>query len=1603
MGAGALRAQSAMEFLMTYGWALLVLLVVVAVLFYVGVINPKNAQTNTLFFTPGFSAYSFRVGNGTGSLELDFGQATGKSVMVTAIYCSQNSSAALQDLNNWTIIPSGEHRWVTGGNSNNSVFCMGEDDQSLSPENAQSGGRYKGIVCVKYTEMDTYVNRTVCGDINAKFEFAPVPRPTTTAGGSPTPVGSPTPYPTPPPGAINITECGQTYDQPGYYYLDSDLNDTDTSSCITLTPGANNSILDCYDHTINSTNQWGGTGVYLQSTAGVTVRHCTLTNFGVGIYSEYSNYDTITDNSATSNYEGFYIYGSNNNNLTDNTVDSNVDIGLTVQSSSDNNLTGNTACWNQNQNMYCDSGENDGGGNICTPYGGTVCSSSITCHSTCPPIQLQPILISDCSSTYYISSPAYYYLDSDLNSAGSDCIDFNGGSYSTLDCHGHSITGTSQSSIGIYLNSVNGATIENCNVSNFWAGIILQGSSNDNIFMNNTANSNYEGIALWYGSTSNNIFTGNTASGNSDSGFYLGSANYNNFTGNTATGNTGGSDFFCNGDSYSNNDLGNTCNTESGCNVSAGGWLYTCPSGAPTPVPTPPPCTPPGGETGIHQCTARITSPGNYVLCGDMTCGNGPKIESDNVHLNCGHNLTGISSGSSWVGTGLTVNGNHATIENCSMSGFDTAIAVHDQYNVIQNNVLTSCGNYPIAVEGASYSNITGNTISSMMNWGIMLESSANHNRVTGNILTGVRNGIGLWYDYSSYNYIGNNTVTGGSYGITIADSSNNNFTGNTVTGNTRDFSCTDVALYPNNDSGNTCNTEGGCDAAVGGWLLSCPPGAPTPIPTPSPCTGPSGETGIYQCGTTISSSGNYVLCGDMSCANGVTIQANNVNLNCQGHSLTGFSTSSNWNGVGVYANNINGVTVENCNVSNFDRAIELLGTSSNNVITSNNVNSNNRGIGIYSSSGRNNHITGNTATSNNYGIDLEPSNNNIITGNTVSSSNYEAIYLGGSSGNSIMSNNFDSNSQYGIRLDSSNNNNITGNSANFESNYGIYASSSSGNNFSSNTACLSNSGSIYCNSAQNDRGGNICSPYPGTQCSSSITCNAGCPVASCSGTCTGGVCSGCGGTITTSGSWTLSGDVACGSCNGITITASNVVLDCGGHLIIGPNEYGGQSGISLNGVSGVTVENCKPRTFWIGIHLSSSSGNNLTGNTATADYWGFAVESASNGNSLTGNTVNGAYYGFGINGDNNQMAQNQVLGTRTAISLTGSNHIVTGTTVSGATDSSIGSSNSNYTNNNFGTTNIVVSGTGNRFSGNKLEEFQCYASSAQPPDSNNDDSTNTCSIHSYLCFWAQGSCAAPSAPCGDNRCSYGENSSSCCFDCGCPDGQNCLGNSCTTSTTITGCGWINYPGSYTLSPSFTHTTEPYCGGFGNACLCLNSSGITVDCQNHVMDLGGGGSTQAMSDGQGYGAGATIRNCDIRNTGTGISSYSALTIDNNTFTSMSQIALSVHGGTITNNRITSSAAGIGIFDTEQEEGFTISGNTMTGVSGYGIYLDGGSGSNGGNISNNDVRGASPGFQCYSSNLNNDGGGNQCSSQTGCSVPEGGWLYSCPPGAPTPTP
>jgi parallel beta-helix repeat protein len=156
--------------------------------------------------------------------------------------------------------------------------------------------------------------------------------------------------------------------------------------------------------------------------------------------------------------------------------------------------------------------------------------------------------------------------------------------------------------------------------------------------------------------------------------------------------------------------------------------------------------------------------------------------------------------------------------------------------------------------------------------------------------------------------------------------------------------------------------------------------------------------TGLPTLPTTITVSGHYCVNKNFSqafSAAAIIINAHNVVLDCNDHSINNTSGGV----TGVYASNRSGVTVRNCNISNFGRGIAFFetadGASRNNVIVNNAV-SKSRLVGIQVA-GTSNLIADNRVTENlggstgggyTYGILLSSFGDNgvgnVIRNNTI-------------------------------------------------------------------------------------------------------------------------------------------------------------------------------------------------------------------------------------------------------------------------------------------------------------------------------------------------------------------------------------------------------------------------------------------------------------------------------------------------------------------------------------------------------------------------------------------------------------------------------------------
>ena len=489
-----------------------------------------------------------------------------------------------------------------------------------------------------------------------------------------------------------------------------------------------------------------------------------------------------------------------------------------------------------------------------------------------------------------------------------------------------------------------------------------------------------------------------------------------------------------------------------------------------------------------------------------------------------------------------------------------------------------------------------------------------------------------------------------------------------------------------------------------------------------------------------INLSGNYVLINAVnSSGTCFDVQADNVVLDCHGNSITG-----NGNGYGVFLSDRTGVTIKNCTITNFDVGIELL-SSSNNVLTSNIVNSNygtnyRGGINLEDNS-NNNVITDNTANFNNQdGITLSFSSNNNIINNDVSNNigngmtmitgfnnnisdntvnhNQDGISIGNSSDNIMTGNNANNNNGFGIAIWNffqtfSENNTLIGNNASNNGHAGIYLEASSNNKIYNNlfnnrdnaivdsnpNSWNSTSGGNYWLSPDRIGFSQICIDADSNGiCDSAYTLNSTnvdyLPMAIFAET----NLTYCQNLNIENRTYYLSNTVnVAGTC--FNVLADGVTLDCQGNSIIGD---GTGNGISLSGRTGVIIKNCTITNFNYGIFLQSSSDNILTDNIVSLNAGGIFLDSKSNNNILTGNNAsNNIFDGIDLNSNYNTLTDNTASSNGwIGIGIwSSSNNILTDNTVNSNAGIGIGINLDYGSNNNTFTGNTVNNNHGRGFS----------------------------------------------------------------------------------------------------------------------------------------------------------------------------------------------------------------------------------------------------------------------------------------------------------------
>ena len=150
------RGQAAMEFLMTYGWAILVVLAAIGALAYFGVLSPDRFLPSKCVAQPPFSCSEHQVNSTAVTLVLQNNGGTDMESVQVTMTCDGNDAGA----------QPATAASLANGDSVTLVWTTTEDPNCQ----ASAGARWRGNFSIAYTESGATISHTTTGSIQARGE-----------------------------------------------------------------------------------------------------------------------------------------------------------------------------------------------------------------------------------------------------------------------------------------------------------------------------------------------------------------------------------------------------------------------------------------------------------------------------------------------------------------------------------------------------------------------------------------------------------------------------------------------------------------------------------------------------------------------------------------------------------------------------------------------------------------------------------------------------------------------------------------------------------------------------------------------------------------------------------------------------------------------------------------------------------------------------------------------------------------------------------------------------------------------------------------------------------------------------------------------------------------------------------------------------------------------------------------------------------------------------------------------------------------------------------------------------------------------------------------
>ncbi|MBI2208838.1 hypothetical protein HYU50_05065 [Candidatus Woesearchaeota archaeon] len=146
------KSQAALEFLMTYGWAILVVLVAIGALAYFGVLSPDKFLPSKCTLPAGIACMDHRASGGTNQLSVTLRNGMGFDTTSVGIYATGCTASTGNSLAN-------------GQQTNYNLACAVGPPPTLA-----SGSKYNGDLNITYTNSETQLTHKLQGAITTRVE-----------------------------------------------------------------------------------------------------------------------------------------------------------------------------------------------------------------------------------------------------------------------------------------------------------------------------------------------------------------------------------------------------------------------------------------------------------------------------------------------------------------------------------------------------------------------------------------------------------------------------------------------------------------------------------------------------------------------------------------------------------------------------------------------------------------------------------------------------------------------------------------------------------------------------------------------------------------------------------------------------------------------------------------------------------------------------------------------------------------------------------------------------------------------------------------------------------------------------------------------------------------------------------------------------------------------------------------------------------------------------------------------------------------------------------------------------------------------------------------